>query len=351
MDVSRAGGRYLRHQVVAGADEYTTVLKSYRYLRTAMVALVLCLTAAVTMQSLVQGSILSSISAYYYTPAQAIFVGVLVAIGVCMIALKGTTEVEDILLNIGGMLAPVVAIVPTARGVDYAAALQACTSSESATEQGLATDDCPTTMALQEATEANVANNMTALLVVGAVGLLVAVAFRLLDRDSDTSRVARMTRIGIAATAVVYAATASGFLAFRQAFLETAHYVAAVAMFGCIVVVAVVNALRHRNEDLARLDTFWAKAVRSLTVLFLSFDRYAMVALAMVVAVVVGAPLALLDAFDDTVFWLEAALIILFAVFWVVQTVERWHQDAGAPLVGDGAVGSPEEVTVDSSRQ
>jgi len=35
------------------------------------------------------------------------------AIGVCMIALKGSTEWEDILLNLGGMLAPVVAFVAT----------------------------------------------------------------------------------------------------------------------------------------------------------------------------------------------------------------------------------------------
>ena len=113
------------------ADE--TLVKSYRYLRTAMVGLVLCLTVAVIHQSLKQGTILSSISAYYFTSAQTIFVGALIAIGVCMIALRGTTDTDDILLNIGGMLAPVVAVVPTARINDLHKILTACRDSDGAT--------------------------------------------------------------------------------------------------------------------------------------------------------------------------------------------------------------------------
>ena len=65
-------------------------------------------------------------SAYYYTPAQAIFVGALIGLAACMIALKGTTPVEDVFLNLGGVFAAVVAIVPTARDADYQAAVRAC---------------------------------------------------------------------------------------------------------------------------------------------------------------------------------------------------------------------------------
>ena len=44
----------------------------------------------------------------------------------------------------------------------------------------------------------------------------------------------------------------------------------------------------------------------------------------MTVGCVVIGTLALLDLFDHTVFWLEALILVLFVVFWVVQTWERW---------------------------
>jgi hypothetical protein len=76
-----------------------TLAKSYRYLRTAMVGLLVCLAVAVVYRSWRQGDLLGSVSAYYYTPAQAIFVGALIGLGTCMIALKRTTPVEDVFLN------------------------------------------------------------------------------------------------------------------------------------------------------------------------------------------------------------------------------------------------------------
>src|SRR4051794_35776947 len=83
-------------------------VRSYRFLRAAMVGLLICLAVAVALQSIAQRSILDSISAYYYTPAQGVFVGALVALGACMIALEGAGPTEDALLNLGGMLAPVI---------------------------------------------------------------------------------------------------------------------------------------------------------------------------------------------------------------------------------------------------
>ncbi len=41
------------------------------------------------------------------------FTGGLVAIGVSLIAIKGSTDLEDVLLNLAGVLAPIVAFVPT----------------------------------------------------------------------------------------------------------------------------------------------------------------------------------------------------------------------------------------------
>jgi hypothetical protein len=307
------------------ADE--TLVKSYRYLRTAMVGLVLCLAVAVIHQSLKQGTILSSISAYYFTSAQSIFVGALIAIGVCMIALRGTTDADDILLNIGGMLAPVVAVVPTARIKDLHKILSACRDSDGATfvDPLIKDVDCPSVQALEAVTEANVANNMLALLVVAYVGLVATVLFARRDRLP----IARF-RVGFGIAVGIVVLASFVFVRYPLLFVDVAHYAAAIPMFGCIVVVVIINALRHKGVVI-RGPGLPSKMRQVAMALVRSPDGYALIALAMLTAVVVGGGLALAGTFEDTIFWLEAALIILFGVFWVLQTREQWDVDPCAP--------------------
>lgn len=154
-------------------------MKSYQYLRTAMVGLLFGLGMAVLIQTHRQGwHLLASVSAYYYTPAQAMFVGGLVGLGACMIALKGANGWEEVFLNLGGMFAAVVAVVPTSRGADYAAAARLCreeTAGPLLTGKASTGLDCPQVGALEAATRANVHNNMWALVAVGLVGLAAAV--------------------------------------------------------------------------------------------------------------------------------------------------------------------------------
>lgn len=96
-----------------------------------------------------------------------------------MIALKGTTPVEDVFLNLGGAFAAVVAIVPTARDADYQAAIRACKEAGTPllTDRASTKLDCPTAQALADATRANVENNLSALLVVGALALIAGLLF------------------------------------------------------------------------------------------------------------------------------------------------------------------------------
>ena len=90
-------------------------VKTYRSVRLSMVTLVLGLAAAVAVERLEvpRGCFQHSISAYYYTPVRGMFVGGLLGIAVCLVALRGNNDAEDALLNLAGMLAPVVAFVPT----------------------------------------------------------------------------------------------------------------------------------------------------------------------------------------------------------------------------------------------
>src|SRR6266699_1799974 len=137
-------------------SDYTTW--TWRYLRLAMIGIVAVLGAAVLIEHFkVRGECFqTSISAYYYTPARAIFVGALIAIGVCMICLRGSTAAENRLLNFAGMFAPVVALVPTPHQGGCSSLPQATTG-----------------------TAANIANNILALLVVSGVALFIGSAVAL----------------------------------------------------------------------------------------------------------------------------------------------------------------------------
>ena len=89
------------------------LLITYRYLRMSLVAVLTMLAASVCFQWFFAGNHLPSISDYYWTPVHAVFIGALLALGVGMVILKPDNELEDIFLNIAGVLAPVVAFVPT----------------------------------------------------------------------------------------------------------------------------------------------------------------------------------------------------------------------------------------------
>jgi hypothetical protein len=307
-----------------------TLIKSYRYLRLAMVGLVVCLTVAVIHQSVKQGTILSSISAYYFTHAQSIFVGALIAIGVCMIALRGTTDADDILLNIGGMLAPVVAVVPTARIKDHRKILSACRESDGATiaDPSITGVDCPSELALQAITEANVANNVLALLAVAYVGLVATLLFARHDRMSFDR-----IRLGFGIAVAVVVVVTFVFFAFRDLFVHVAHYAAAIPMFSCIVLVVIINAVRRQKVEVT--DTgLRARTGQAAAALLPPRNGYAVIALLMLVAVLVGGALEVAGTYEDTIFYLEAALILLFGIFWVLQTIELLDIDPCPPRPG-----------------
>jgi hypothetical protein len=276
---SNVDGRDERAGAAAARQQNSdTLAKSYRYLRLAMVGLLLCLTVAVLYQSWRQGwNFLGSISAYYYTPAQAFFVGGLIGLGACMIALKGTTPVEDVFLNLGGVFAAIVAIVPTGRDADYRAAVRACREvgtpllTQKASTGRL---DCPTVQALEDATKANVDNNLAVLLAVGAVALVtsVVVAWKdgTLNRQADRD-----------------AARRSPGVAVRQSLKAVGEFTA----FG-------------------RRDWYnWAR----------------------VTLLVAAVTFVLWVAGLITLFWVEAAVFLFFMAFWTAQTfeLERSTRPAG----------------------
>lgn len=280
-------------------DPALGAVKTYRYLRLALAALVVLLFAAVVIEWLATGRSCwqPSVSAYYYTPARAVLVGVLVTMGVCLIALKGSTEPEDVLLNFAGMLAPGVAFVPTPGA-----------------------GDCRSVPVDPGDVGANVANNMQALFVTGLVVAVVVVVMARVDARDGV--LGRWDRIGIAVTALVLGGGAVWFYVDRESFLDLAHAAAAVPMFLALVAVVWLNA-RHVQEAV-REGVMPPQESRYVPV-------YRAIAVGMLVALAATVAISLATSSTSLVLWVEVVLITLFAAFWVVQTVELWRRGLRQP--------------------
>jgi hypothetical protein len=299
-----------------GSDK---LAKTYTYLRTAMVALLVALGVAVFYQTARQGFLLASVSAYYYTPAQAIFVGALIGLAACMIALKGTWGAEEVFLSLGGMFAAVVAIVPTSRGEDHRTAVRACR--ELLTEQELTDLDCPNVLALADATKANVENNMVALLIVGLLGLVAGVFFALRGKKGLGAEF----WWGFGAAFAVWLFAGVAFVVSTEWFIDYAHYIAAFGLLVCIVIVAIANAVRRESEQPSGASAPGETTVKGARDALMRrptrLNSYAGLVWAMVGVAAIGIGLVVADVLS--LFWLEIVVALLFAVFWMVQTIDQ----------------------------
>jgi hypothetical protein len=268
------------------SNEQLNAIKTWRYLRLSMAVLVVGLGVAVLYEHRKAHCFQTSISAYYYTPVHGYFVGALLAIGVSLFCLKGSTGPEDILLNAAGMLAPVVALVPTA-------------------DPG----HCASVLGTTADRNANIANNVWALI---AVGILAGAILAVLTVRAP-GPAGRSVVIGWLVGLFVFCAVALVFWFGRPFFIDHAHWIAAGAMFACIFAVVVVNALHIRSRpDPPPLQRAARRAYIAIAGLMAG------------ASIVIGA--AALAGWGHAVIAIEVALIVLFAAFWVIQTVELWDE-------------------------
>ena len=255
-----------------------------------MVALVVGLFAAVLFEwhAAPGGCFQASISAYYYTPVRPFLVAALLAIGVCLVCLRGNTDPEDVLLNVAGVAAAVVGLVPTTR-------VGTCMSVPVGSPVGA-----------REVIASNVANNVFALLVTGAAGLLVfavLVAWRAWRRRVMPLR---STVVAFAFALLAEVAAAFVFYVWRSFSVAHAHTAAALVLFACIFVVVSLNAAAHWD------GRRWLR------------NSYVSIASGMALAFVVVSVVALASSWQHATLVIEGVFITLFAVFWSVQTHELW---------------------------
>lgn len=282
-----------------GPDERddAAAIKTYRYLRLGMFVIVIGLLASVLIQRWNSGCWQDSISAYYYTPARPIFVSGLLAIGVSLIMIKGSTVVEDLLLNFAGVLAPIVAFVPTN--------FEPSCTDPSATGPS----------SLPPEIVRDVQNNIEALLVAGAAAFVIAaVVFVLEQRGDDRLATGHVkSRVGLLAFTALLLVVGAWLLA-TDTILDL-HGYSAVLMFGLLALASIFNGLRLFRID-GRRDT---KSLR--------LEAFAMLYVAVgVVMVIAGIVIKFVwpEPWEHRVLILEMVEIGLFASMWLVQSAERW---------------------------
>ncbi len=300
-----------------------TGIQSHHYLRIALALIVVALFVAIGVEIAASGGTwLPSISAFFYTPAHDVFVASLIAASVALAALAGR-GIETVFLDIAAVFAPLVALVPT--GIS-AATLGSITGRAEAA----VTSPCDGNGNCLPAGYLGAIDNgvVTYMIVVVAV-VIVAVAIRakMLTRTWGDGRHARQLLTAFAAPVIGLLAVAGiGILAFASPvdtgfpfngpFGLSVHLTATLLFFALFTAVPVTNAIRWiggRRRGRAPYRTGYAVV-------------YIAVPLLMLTDLVVLLGIVQAGTAGPGVFACEAIALALFAIFWVVQTIQRWPE-------------------------
>jgi hypothetical protein len=277
-------------------------LDTYRYLRGGMAVMIVMLGAGVIGERLMATCWQTSISAYYFTTAHSIFIAALCALGVLFIVYKGSCDTEDVLLTLAGILAFIVAMVPTTR-------------------PGLLCG--PYGLPADYEVKHAITNNVWA--VVFALLTARVVSWWLYRRTKTTES---KSVLGTLSRCLLWLVMAVGFVAFiffPSPFDSHAHAICAMIMFLALIATVVTTAFLVSREDDTKVPR------RRLYLLF--YWGIAALMVATLIAVVV---LHLtLDRWSYWVIVSEIVLLTEFTVYWVVQTVELWRTPNRFELLPD----------------
>jgi hypothetical protein len=277
-------------------------LDTYRYLRGGMAVMIVMLGAAVIGERLTASCWQTSISAYYFTTAHSIFIAALCALGVQFIVYKGSSDTEDVLLTLAGILAFIVAIVPTTRPILLCG------------RYGL-----PADYNIKHA----ITNNVWAVVI--ALVIARVVAWWLYRRTNTTVPKSQLGTVSMYLLRAIVAVGLVAFIFFPDRFASNGHGVAAVIMFLAIITTVVTTAFFVSRQDDAKSPHRYLYCV-----------LYQGIAAAMIVTLIAVVVLHLvLDSWSHWVIVVETALILEFTGYWVIQTVELWRTPNRFDLLPD----------------
>jgi hypothetical protein len=277
--------------VVESERVSTSLQRTYRNLRIGIAGTVVVILVSVAITASRVG-VLPSISAYYYTPARTVFVGALIAVAAAIVALSGR-GLQRALLSAAGLFAPLIALVPTPLPAG------AVPGYEGACPPGT---NCVPAEVLPDIDVGVVTYLVVAALAVAVSVAVTSVAGTLVDALPS-----------LAAAATVIAGVFVFWTWARDAFVMNAHLVAAVFFFGLVALTAVVNAfapLRPGMPPRWRIAVYWVVAVAMTVDL---------------AVVVVAASTGLgVRTMPPSILVGESVALLLFLVFWVLQSLEKW---------------------------
>jgi hypothetical protein len=277
-------------------------LDTYRYLRGGMAVMIVMLGAAVIGERLTATCWQTSISAYYFTTAHGIFIAALCALGVQFIVYKGSSDTEDVLLSLAGILAFIVAMVPTTRPVLLCG------------RYGL-----PAEYDVKHA----ITNNVWAVVI--ALVIARTVSWWLYRRTNTTVEKSVLGTVSMYLLRAIMAVGLVALIFFPNRFDSNAHGVSAVIMFLAIIITVVTTAFLVSRQDEAKSPHR-----------HLYYVLYQSIAAAMIVTLIAVVVLhLLLDSWNHWVIVVETALILEFTAYWVIQTVELWRTPNRFALLPD----------------
>lgn len=286
-------------------DGSTTGQRTHRYLRLALVLLVVTLLAAVAAEVIRTGEVLPSISHYFYTPARNVFVACLVAVSLALLALSGR-DLETSLLDAAAIFAPLIALVPTGFDDDPDAMAPQCP---------------PDAECLPAVYLPDVHNGV----IVYAVAVTLVVATALTVRALQRQRLRGTLVTGALALAVAALLLALAFapgisdgFPFNPALPLSVHFAVTGAFFLAFAAVPVVHALPRRSASASPV-ALWQRAIYIAVPLMIVLDLVLM--------------LSLMTLWPHVVFWGELTALLLFALFWLTQTIQRWPEANPPSLV------------------
>jgi hypothetical protein len=246
---------------------------------------------------------LGSISGYYYTPVRPVFVGVMVAIGLALIAIKGRTPIEDMCLSLAGMMAPIVAFIPTSDDLHGVCRSQMLAVGHYQPDQG------------GGFIPASISNDLHALVFAGYAAIILMVIAILVSvlRTKSTTEYTKSFWYNLGG-GFAFVVIGTILLHWGYGWVLDGHARAACAMFAFLAAAAGWNCwcgfrYGHTSPWFASIYGVVGAAMIASGVVFILARAHNRSSL--------GGHLVLA---------IEAVEITLFVIFWATQTIERWNE-------------------------
>lgn len=279
-------------------------LTTYRYLRLAVPAILIMLIVSVGLQWWTTGHSCwqTSISAYFFTPARGIFVGTLCALGACLIAYRGNTAFEDAALNSCGVMAALVAFVPTARE-------SICDVTTFSQPNGVLVGAASTPLDGAADILAGVKNNFLAFMI---VVILAQIIFLTLSRQLHGTLGRKVLIWGGVLNVIISVSAVVWYQTKPQTIERYGHGVAAI-----LLVAGIASVMWNNYRDAKR------KSASGTTSRFA--ETYRVIAGVMIVSLVALFAIHWInDGWRHWLLVLEILVFLEFLIFWCVQTAELW---------------------------